>query len=417
MGERAGARKRARGEGRLYKRGATWWGRLRIAGAERNQSLRTGDRAEAARRLKAWAREEATWRPAAGADRRTWIEAVERWNREIVPGLRAGAAERYRTSLRQLDPWLRHRFVDELGRAAIVEIVGQRRAAGGHRGGQPPRSDPARRPQISNATINRDLTALSSVLGACMAWGWASENGAAAFDRKRLSRERRDPITIPADADVDRLLARAPGGFGALLAFLAETGMRQEEAAGLAWSDVSIDCATVTLTRTKTGRPRTLALRPEAAAILRRQVRHLRVPWVFWHETAPPAGAPPGTPPGAARYTTVPTRFRVVSRALAKATAAATPDQPFRPFRCHDLRHRFAVQRLAEGWDIYDLARYMGHSTVKTTEIYLGYVPGGTPIARTGPATPPGKPPADKGTIRGTAASKKPQRRTGNARK
>jgi hypothetical protein len=38
----------------LYRRGAIWWGRVTIAGTEHRRSLRTRDRIEAGRRLKAW---------------------------------------------------------------------------------------------------------------------------------------------------------------------------------------------------------------------------------------------------------------------------------------------------------------------------------------------------------------------------
>jgi integrase len=43
-------------------------------------------------------------------------------------------------------------------------------------------------------------------------------------------------------------------------------------------------------------------------------------------------------------------------------------------FRIHDLRHRFAVRWLQAGGDIYALKLHLGHSSVKTTEIYLQFV-------------------------------------------
>ncbi len=43
-------------------------------------------------------------------------------------------------------------------------------------------------------------------------------------------------------------------------------------------------------------------------------------------------------------------------------------------FRFHDLRHLFAVQYLQKGGSIYALQGIMGHTSVKTTEIYLAYL-------------------------------------------
>lgn len=48
----------------------------------------------------------------------------------------------------------------------------------------------------------------------------------------------------------------------------------------------------------------------------------------------------------------------------------------------HNLRQAFAVNQLMAGMDIYDLSRHMGHLTVKMTEVYLDYVPGGAPVTR-----------------------------------
>ncbi|RSV20065.1 site-specific integrase [Sphingomonas sp. ABOLG] len=48
---------------------------------------------------------------------------------------------------------------------------------------------------------------------------------------------------------------------------------------------------------------------------------------------------------------------------------------PYRRFSFHHLRHLFAVEYLREGkGGFYDLSRELGHSSVKTTEIYLAYL-------------------------------------------
>jgi len=38
------------------------------------------------------------------------------------------------------------------------------------------------------------------------------------------------------------------------------------------------------------------------------------------------------------------------------------------------LRHKFAVEWLKDTGDIYRLQRILGHSSIKTTEIYLDHV-------------------------------------------
>jgi integrase len=40
----------------------------------------------------------------------------------------------------------------------------------------------------------------------------------------------------------------------------------------------------------------------------------------------------------------------------------------------HDLLHRFAIRWLKAGGNIDELSRHPGHTSVKTTEIYLGYL-------------------------------------------
>jgi integrase/recombinase XerD len=41
---------------------------------------------------------------------------------------------------------------------------------------------------------------------------------------------------------------------------------------------------------------------------------------------------------------------------------------------CHDLRHLYAVEALRGGMDIYTLSKQLGHTSVKTTEIYLDFL-------------------------------------------
>ncbi len=76
---------------------------------------------------------------------------------------------------------------------------------------------------------------------------------------------------------------------------------------------------------------------------------------------------------------------------MRRADARAKREKrPFKPFRFHDLRHWYAVDYLRRGGNIYDLAAILGHSSVKTTEIYLAHLGTGEQRrAKHGPAQNP----------------------------
>ena len=132
------------------------------------------------------------------------------------------------------------------------------------------------------------------------------------------------------------------------------------EGVSLEWSDLDMANATVTFRRTKTSRPRTVRLRPETVAMLRARPRSLATPLVFWHGSGD-------------MYRQFATLF--ADKVRNTATAEEKAKREFRPFRCHDLRHRFAIEWLKDGGDIYALSKHLGHTSVATTEIYLGHVP------------------------------------------
>lgn len=325
----------------LYRRGGIWWGRIQVNRREHRRSLRTRSRAEARKRLDAWLAEveHERWH---GQPRYTWIEAVTRYMAEVAPSsLKPSAVKRYQVSLRQLSPFLAPLRLADIKRRTVAEVITARKKSG-----------------ATNATIRRDLTAMSRVLAACVEWGWIDENPARTFDRSML-RERRDPIQPPEDADVAAAVGKAHGMLADMIRFLDLTGCRQEEAAGLEWRQLDLDRGELQLVRTKTGRPRRIGLSQEARALVAALPRSLVGRYVFWHGTG-------------SRYANVASRFRSIILGLEKA--AQKDGTPFRRFRCHDLRHRYAIRELQNGRDIYELSRHLGHTSVKTTEIYLAFV-------------------------------------------
>lgn len=320
----------------LYARNGIWWGRLKIAGREYRSSLRTTDPREAARRLKGW-RLKLEREEVGSPDSPTWQMAVVKWAREVLPqSVKPTVAKRYLVSIGQLERIFGSLRVDQITGHRIAEYITLRNS------------------EATNATVRRDLTALSRLLSACVSWGWRVDNPARTYDRS-IIRERRDPISPPADADVAKMVAAAPEGMQRILNLLDQTGMRENEAVTLEAIDLDRTTKQIRLTRTKTNRPRT----------------------IDW--STPGGDATPIFTAGQGRG---PLFLAATGRAYRNFAANAVQvmrrlearDPEFRPFRVHDLRHRFAIRWLRNGGDIYHLSLHLGHTSLKTTEIYLGHL-------------------------------------------
>lgn len=320
----------------LYWREGTLYGRVQIAGREYRRCLQTSDVAVARGRLEAERQRlnaEIRW----GETDRRWESVVVAWTDHIAGAVGPKTAARYAVSLEQLRPWLTGRRLPEIGKGLVGEIVAGRRKAG-----------------ASEATIRRDLTALSSVLQFAEANDWHEGNAALTWFRR--TKERRDPITLPRPEDVALVLAGA-GGMEVLIRAAWRTGCRQDELVRATRRD--LDPTRQALTIRRKGN----------------KSRELDVSDCWDLFEALPAGIAdaalfpcPGT---GGRWKNVASRFAWITRRI----EAKREKRDFVRFRFHDLRHLFAVEYLREGrGSIYDLQKHLGHGSVKTTEIYLDFL-------------------------------------------
>lgn len=321
-----------------YWRGETLWARFTVDGREIRESLRTGSPKVAARRVREM-RDKAIGRAKFAETGRLWDDAVAAWAEHIRHHVGSPrTAKRYADSLSIVGRHFSTKQISEIDKDAINRFVSARRAGG-----------------VTNATIRRDLQAVSSLLDYAEDQGWREGNPA--LDKMRRLREHRDPITLPDEDDYQFVLSRLAEGHAELLRAARATGMRQTELTSAERRHFNRANASL-LVRGKGNKQRAISLSREAVAIFERQPISLSCPTIFHHS---------GKPIIQAAF--------VFSRARRAAQQAARKEgRPFRGFRFHDMRHLYAVEYLRGGGNIYDLQQHMRHSSVKTTELYLEFL-------------------------------------------
>jgi len=338
------------------------YGRIQTNGQDIKWSLRTDNPVVAASRRKT-ERDRAVAAARYGDQRRTFAEAMEAWGRHIVDQISGKTLTRYLSSLAVLEPHLEGLYLDQIDKKQIGAIVAARRDIPYVPKGK------KRTIKVTPATIKRDLTALSSVLGFCVDEDWMESNPVMAWlkpgGRKSRIQERRDPIMLPDPAHIRMVIDRAPSLFAEMIRAALATGARLDELAK--GQRPHLDKARKQLTVVgKRNKLRVLDLVDDGEdfglEVFSALPAALETKALFWHRSDGLASP----------FRSVSSNFRRIVAAVAKQ--ARKQEQDFRPFRFHDLRHVHAVNWLKGGRSIYVLQQRLGHTSIKTTEMYLAYL-------------------------------------------
>jgi integrase/recombinase XerD len=257
-------------------------------------------------------------------------------NKQVGPK----TAQRYACSLDQMRRWLDGKGLGEIDSRLVAEIVRSRSAAG-----------------ATNATIKRDLVALSSVINYAIDQGWRDDNPV--LPRMRRIKEKREPIVLPHRAHVDLVIARCPGMVADIVRAAIVTGARQDELLKARREHIDHDRRQMTLIG-KGRKLRVIALDPYGGYDLMCALpAYAHKPLLFWHSDGQ-------------SYKNFASQFAGIIQRTAEWASENSVD--FRPFRFHDLRHLHAVTWLKDGRSIYDLQKRLGHTSIKTTEMYCTYL-------------------------------------------
>jgi integrase len=217
----------------------------------------------------------------------------------------------------------------------------------------------------TDATINRDLNALRSVLSKALQWGVITDHPCRTVRNARVDAIAR--LRYLSDDEEQRLRvvlaardeATHHGDHMTPVVLLAlNTGLRRGELLALQWADVDLVGALLTVrgVSAKSGRTRRVPLNAEAVASLRR-----------WR---PDACEPTGIVfPGrdGQRMASLKTAWKTV------ATAARLEG-----FTFHSLRHTFASWLVQRGVDLNTVRELLGHADLTMTLRYAHLAPGDT---------------------------------------
>jgi len=161
-----------------------------------------------------------------------------------------------------------------------------------------------------------------------------------------------------------------------LLLLLYGSGMRIGEALGLTLQDVDLSGQVITVRNTKFFKTRLVPIGPKLARELAAHVERRRVLPLPVGDASPLFTTRDGRPWS---YTRVISWFQHVRRAAGISCPVGEP----RPPRLHDIRHTSAVHRVLawyrSGQDVQrllpQLATYLGHLDVRSTQRYLQMTP------------------------------------------
>jgi integrase/recombinase XerD len=260
---------------------------------------------------------------------------LEAWKDWIVHQVGPGSVGAYANALEQIASNLAGKLPDEIDGRLISEIVKARRKQG-----------------VTDATVKRNLVALSSVANFAIDEGYWEENPV--LPRLKRIKERRDPIILPRPEAVAKVIARAPG----LFATMISAARHRSTPGGTGWCQAF---------KTLTARQSASRSSARATSYVSSTWSHSAArPFLSAYRTALLMRRYSGTATGGERYENVARRFALFTTEVAKT------DPDF--IRFHDLRHLHAVEWLRSGRSIYDLQHRPGHSNIKATEVYLKYL-------------------------------------------
>ena len=204
------------------------------------------------------------------------------------------------------------------------------------------------------STLNRELNTIKAMFNKALAWGALSKNPAVSV---RKLKETHKKIRYLSREEVSLLLKAAPDRMRPVIETFLHTGFRRDELIHLTWADVDFKNKVVSVQAKDGWHPkdyetRHIPLTARLAEVLR-EIPKGDDTHVFKNGGGSPLDAD------------------VLSHDFLRLVRACG----IKNTSVHTLRHTFASHLVMNSVDLYTVQKLLGHSSIKTTEIYAHLAP------------------------------------------
>lgn len=204
------------------------------------------------------------------------------------------------------------------------------------------------------STLNRELNTLKAMFNKAVAWGALAHNPAKSVQKFR---EPRKQVRYLSKDEVKAVLAAASERLLPIIETFLHTGLRRDELTHLTWADVDFNRESIAVQAKDGWHPKDYEVRhipmtDRLAAVLKTRTKG-ESPYVFHTQSG-------GTHEG-----------NILSRDFRRLVRGCG----IKGVSIHTLRHTFASHLVMSGADLYTVQKLLGHSSIKTTEIYAHLAP------------------------------------------
>ncbi|MBI4064576.1 MAG: tyrosine-type recombinase/integrase [Elusimicrobia bacterium] len=205
------------------------------------------------------------------------------------------------------------------------------------------------------ATVNRELNSIKAMLTKAVAWGYLAKSPAQSV--KKFKEPKRQ-VRYFTKEEIQKLVENAQSPrLAAIVQILAYTGLRRSELVHLTWDDLDFKKKLLVVQAKNGWQPKDYEVRhiPLNDRLLRvlREVTRNGSPYIF---------------PNISGATLIGNLLSRDFRRLAKRCGLKNTS-------IHSLRHSFASHLVMQGVNLYTVQKLLGHSSIKTTEIYAHLAP------------------------------------------